>query len=220
MADLITMLTWNDVTVPNAKEVFLSAADAPCKHWGFKIEGTTPESFADLAATMKEHGKEVYIEVLAMDEEDCIRAAEQCIAGGAQHMLGTPYYPSVQKMLDEAYYAMPVDAKENEKGGYSVRDQRHESRAVLTDPEAVIWRVQFSERLRDEIEKGDFRNSFYVLTDDPENTQLWSYLVKDDRYRFCVWKVTDDSVLRGAYKSFSEGDLFYPGGVTYEKLGE
>ena len=37
-----------------------------------------------------------------MDEEDCIRAAEQCIAGGAQHMLGTPYYPSVQKMLDEA----------------------------------------------------------------------------------------------------------------------
>ena len=86
MADLITMLTWNDVTVPNAKEVFLSAADAPCKHWGFKIEGTTPENFADLAATMKEHGKEVYIEVLAMDEEDCIRAAEQCIAGGAQHM--------------------------------------------------------------------------------------------------------------------------------------
>ena len=126
----------------------------------------------------------------------------------------------LQKMLDEAYYAMPVDAKENEKGGYSVRDRRHESRAVLTDPEAVIWRVQFSERLRDEIEKGDFRNSFYVLTDDPENTQLWSYLVKDDRYRFCVWKVTDDSVLRGAYKSFSEGDLFYPGGVTYEKLGE
>ena len=58
------------------------------------------------------------------------------------------------------------------------------------------------------------------MTDDPENTQLWSYLVKDDRYRFCVWKVTDDSVLRGAYKSFSEGDLFYPGGVTYEKFGE
>ncbi|MBQ3268214.1 MAG: hypothetical protein IJH08_09890 [Atopobiaceae bacterium] len=102
MADLITMLTWHDVTVPNAKEVFLSAADAPCKHWGFKIEGTTPASFADLAATMKEHGKEVYIEVLAMSEEDCIKAAEQCIAGGAQHMLGTPYYPSVQKMLDEA----------------------------------------------------------------------------------------------------------------------
>ena len=37
-----------------------------------------------------------------MDEADCIKAAEQCIAGGAQHMLGTPYWPSVQKMLDEA----------------------------------------------------------------------------------------------------------------------
>ena len=114
MADLITMLTWNDVTVPNAKEVFLSAADAPCKHWGFKIEGTTPESFADLAATMKEHGKEVYIEVLAMDEEDCIKAAEQCIAGGAQHMPGTPYYESVQKMLDEIGLQLTMRRKAGE----------------------------------------------------------------------------------------------------------
>lgn len=126
----------------------------------------------------------------------------------------------LQKMLDEAYYAMPVDAEENKKGGYSVRDQRHESRTVLTDPGAVILRVQFSDRLREEIAKGSYRNSFYVLTDDPENTQLWCYYSGDDRYRFRIWKMTDDSLLRGAYKSFSEGDLFYMGGVAYEKLGE
>lgn len=126
----------------------------------------------------------------------------------------------LQEMLDEAYYAMPADAEENKKGGYTVRDRRHESRAVLTDPEAVIRRVQFSDRLREEIAKGSYRNSFYVLADDPGNTQLWCYYTSDDRYRFCVWKMTDDSLLRGAYKSFSEGDLFYPGGVAYEKYGE
>ena len=41
--DLIVMLTWHDVTVPDAKEVFLACKDAPAKHWGFKLEGTTPE---------------------------------------------------------------------------------------------------------------------------------------------------------------------------------
>ena len=126
----------------------------------------------------------------------------------------------LQKMLDEAYYAMPLDAEENKNGGYSVRDQRHESRTVLTDPGAVILCVQFSDRLREEIAKGSYRNSFYVLTDDPENTQLWCYYSGDDRYRFRIWKMTDDNLLRGAYKSFSEGDLFYMGGVAHEKLGE
>lgn len=100
--ELITMLTWNDVTVPNAKEIFLSAKDAPCKRWGFKIEGTTPESMHDLAVTMKENGKIVYIEVLAIDEETCIRAAKQCVEAGVDHMLGTIYYESVAKILAEA----------------------------------------------------------------------------------------------------------------------
>lgn len=126
----------------------------------------------------------------------------------------------LQKMLDEAYYALPFEAEENKKGGYSVRDQMHESRTVLTDPEAVIWRVQFSDRLREEIAKGSYRNSFYVLTDDPENTQLWCYYIGEDRYRFCIWKMTDVGLMRGTYKSFSEGDLFYMGGVAHEKLGE
>lgn len=99
---LISMLTWHDVTVPDAKEVFLGAKDAPCDQWGFKIEGTTPKSFAELAATMRDAGKETFIEVLAMSEEDCIQAARQCVAGGVDHMLGTPYWPSVQEILGEA----------------------------------------------------------------------------------------------------------------------
>lgn len=100
--ELITMLTWHDVTVPNAKEIFLAAKDAPGKNWGFKIEGTTPESMHDLATTMKENGKRVYIEVLAVDEQSCIKAAKQCVEAGVNHMLGTIYYDSVAKILSDA----------------------------------------------------------------------------------------------------------------------
>lgn len=103
--ELITMLTWHDVTVPNAKEIFLSAKDAKGKNWGFKIEGTTPESMLDLATTMKNCGKRVYIEVLAVDEESCIKAAKQCVEAGVNHMLGTIYYDSVAKILSDANIA-------------------------------------------------------------------------------------------------------------------
>jgi len=96
------MLTWHDVTVPNAKEVFLECKDAPAKHWGFKLEGTTPESMADLIHCMKENGKTVYIEVLDMREEVCLDAAKRCAEAGVDHLLGTVYYESVAKVCAAA----------------------------------------------------------------------------------------------------------------------
>lgn len=100
--ELIVMLTWHDVTVKNAKEIFLEAKDAPATQWGFKIEGTTPESMKDLAKCMKDNGKTVYIEVLAIDEAGCLEAAKQCVECGVDHVLGTVYYESVEKVLKEA----------------------------------------------------------------------------------------------------------------------
>ena len=124
----------------------------------------------------------------------------------------------LQKKIDEAYYALPVDAEENKDGGYTVRDQRNESRAVLLDPEAPIYRVQFSDRLREQIDKNEDNKSFYIWLEDPENVELWCYYSGDDRYRFRIWMMWDDNRVRGSYESFSEGDLFYTGGVAYEKL--
>lgn len=115
--ELIVMLTWHDVTVKNAKELFLEAKDAPATHWGFKIEGTTPESMKDLVACMKENGKKVYIEVLAIDEEGCLEAAKQCVECKVDHVLGTVYFESVEKVLKEAgiayspFVALSEDAR-------------------------------------------------------------------------------------------------------------
>ena len=99
---LIVMLTWNDVTVDSAKEIFMDAKNAKAMHWGFKVEGTTPESMRDLVRTMKDAGKKIYIEELAIDEPACIRAAELSAQCGADHLLGTIYYDSVQKVCRDA----------------------------------------------------------------------------------------------------------------------
>ena len=95
---LITMLTWHDVTVPDAKEIFLASKNAAATDWGFKIEGTTPESMTNLIKIMKDAGKRTYIEVLAVDEPACLRAAELCAKSGVDHLMGTLYYESVQKV--------------------------------------------------------------------------------------------------------------------------
>ena len=100
--NLIVMLTWHDVTVANAKELFLECRGAAATHWGFKIEGTTPESMAELIGLMKQAGKRTYIEVLAIDEPTCLRSARLCARCGADHLLGTLYYESVHRVCKEA----------------------------------------------------------------------------------------------------------------------
>ena len=100
--NLIVMLTWHDVTVANAKELFLECRGAAATHWGFKIEGTTPESMAELISLMKQAGKRTYIEVLAIDEPTCLKSAQLCAQCGADHLLGTLYYESVHRVCQEA----------------------------------------------------------------------------------------------------------------------
>ncbi len=100
--NLIVMLTWHDVTVDNAKELFLACKDAAATHWGFKIEGTTPQSMAELINLMKDAGKRTYIEVLAIDEPTCLRAAQLCAECRVSHLLGTLYYESVHKICQQA----------------------------------------------------------------------------------------------------------------------
>ena len=99
---LIVMLTWNDVTVENAKEIFLESKNAKAEHWGFKVEGTTPESMKELVRLMKDAGKRTYIEELAIDEPTCVNTAKLSAQCGADHLLGTVYYDSVKKICGDA----------------------------------------------------------------------------------------------------------------------
>lgn len=51
---------------------------------------------------MKDNGKTVYIEILAIDEPHCLKAAELCAECCVDHVLGTVYYDSVARLLHKA----------------------------------------------------------------------------------------------------------------------
>ena len=95
MSELIVMLTHNDETVQNAKEVFLSCKDLPVKFWGFKNIGLPVVQMKDLVDTMKNAGKTTFLEVVTLAEDECLEGAKMAVDCGFDYLLGTVFYPSV-----------------------------------------------------------------------------------------------------------------------------
>jgi hypothetical protein len=98
---IVVMLTYNDVTVKDALEIFESAKDLPVKHWGFKNVGLPEDKMKEIATKMKEAGKETFLEVVTYDEESCLAGAKTAVKCGFDHLMGTLYYPSVHAYLKE-----------------------------------------------------------------------------------------------------------------------
>jgi hypothetical protein len=92
---LIVMLTHHDVTVPDSKEIFLEAKDAPCDFWGFKDVGLPEEQMRDLVACMKDAGKTTFIESLAYTEEEGLKSVRLAADCGFDVVLGTHYSKSI-----------------------------------------------------------------------------------------------------------------------------
>lgn len=92
---LIVMLTHNDVTVPNAQEVFEDTKDLPVVNWGFKDVGLEPAKMKQLCSAMKAAGKTTFLEVVSYSEEECMRGAKLAVECGFDCLLGTIFYDSV-----------------------------------------------------------------------------------------------------------------------------
>lgn len=99
--ELIVMLTNNDITVKNAADVFESCKDLPAMKWGFKDVGLPKEEMISLARTMKEAGKETYLEVVTYTEEGCLKGAELAAECGFDHLTGALPFPSVFSFVKE-----------------------------------------------------------------------------------------------------------------------
>ena len=99
MSELIVMLTHNDVTVPNALEVFTSCRDLPVKYWGFKDHGLEPAAMKQLVDVMKANGKTTFLEVVSYTEEECMRGARLGVECGFDYLLGTLYFDSVYEYV-------------------------------------------------------------------------------------------------------------------------
>ncbi|MGN0733542.1 MAG: hypothetical protein ACI4LC_05135 [Emergencia sp.] len=96
---LIVMLTCNDVTVKNAKEVFESCKDLPVTNWGFKDVGLPPEEMKELTKLMKDAGKTTFLEVVTYSEEECMRGAKLAVECGFDVLCGTIFYDSVAEYI-------------------------------------------------------------------------------------------------------------------------
>lgn len=98
---LIVMLTHNDLTVPNAQEIFNGCADTPADYWGFKEQGLPLEEMKALFSTMKEHGKTTFLEVVEYEEAESLAGAAIAVECGCDILMGTVYYPSVHKVCKD-----------------------------------------------------------------------------------------------------------------------
>lgn len=99
--EIIIMLTHHDVTVKNAAEIFEACKELPIKYWGFKNVGLPKDEMKALAAAMKAAGKTTFLEVVTYDEASCLDGAQTAIDCGFDYLMGTLYYDSVAKLLEE-----------------------------------------------------------------------------------------------------------------------
>ena len=95
---LIVMLTHDDKTVLNARELFETCSGSSADYFGFKEEPLPPNEMKELYALMKKCGKKTVLEVVAYDEKKCLEGAELAVWCGCDMLMGTMYYDSVAEL--------------------------------------------------------------------------------------------------------------------------
>lgn len=93
--ELIVMLTHNDRTVENAREIFEQCKNTKAKFWGFKEEPLPLDDMKKLYAHMKEFGKTTFLEVVAYSEREGLDGAKIAAACHCDFLMGTKYFDSV-----------------------------------------------------------------------------------------------------------------------------
>ena len=68
--ELIVMLTYNDLTVRHASDIFEQCKNSKAAYWGFKEEGLPLEEMKALFGRMKACGKKTGLEVVAYTEDE------------------------------------------------------------------------------------------------------------------------------------------------------
>lgn len=99
--NLITMLTYNDTTVGNAKDLYQQCSDLPVLHWGFKDVGLPRAKMVELVEAMQRDGKVTYLEVVSLSEKECMAGAEIAVACDFDCLMGTVFFDSVGEFLRE-----------------------------------------------------------------------------------------------------------------------
>jgi 4-hydroxythreonine-4-phosphate dehydrogenase len=84
----VFMLTRDDATAPNARELARQALAAGVRHIGFKDVGAEPETLAALARELRAGGATTYLEVVSLDEASERESAELALRIGVGRLMG------------------------------------------------------------------------------------------------------------------------------------
>ncbi len=98
---MIVMLTNNDLTTPDAVELFEGAKNAPANYWGFKDVGIPYDALEDLHKHMKDAGKTTFLEIVKETPEEIMESVRFAARIKADYILHTKYTPEIQAVCDE-----------------------------------------------------------------------------------------------------------------------
>jgi NAD(P)H-dependent flavin oxidoreductase YrpB (nitropropane dioxygenase family) len=91
VTDLIFFLTYSDVTVYNAIDVFEETKGMEVKYFGFKDVGLPKEKLKELHTRMKKEGKTTFLEVVTATKEDNVRSTKMAVELGIDYLIGGTY---------------------------------------------------------------------------------------------------------------------------------
>ena len=97
-SELIVMLTHNDRTVENAREIFEQCKHSKARYWGFKEEPLPLDDMKKLFARMKNFGKTTFLEVVSYSEREGLDGAKIAAACHCDFLMGTKYFDSINAL--------------------------------------------------------------------------------------------------------------------------
>jgi CheY-like chemotaxis protein len=99
MTEFILMLTRDDVTVSNARELLEQVLQTSTQHIGFKDVGLPFEQMLDLTRTIRTAGRTSHLEVVSLTEEDELKSARVALDLGIDYLIGGSRWRQVSSLI-------------------------------------------------------------------------------------------------------------------------
>lgn len=101
LVEFIFFLTYNDVTVRNAIDVFEETKNTGIKYVGFKDIGLPKNKLIELHSKMKKEGMTTFLEVVTATEEDNVRSTKIGVELGVDYIIGGIYARQTLPLLQD-----------------------------------------------------------------------------------------------------------------------
>jgi imidazole glycerol phosphate synthase subunit HisF len=107
MVNFVFMLTRDDVTVPNAVEVFKQTRDKGVTYVGFKDIGLSMKEMYTLVNLIKKEEKKVFFEVVTENREDALQSVRNAVNLNVDYLIGGTYVEQTLQLLKGKIGFMP-----------------------------------------------------------------------------------------------------------------